>query len=114
VARFSRIVDHTDMLDALFERASRAGNVASLIDVAARHARQGRLHPALEACYEALRIAPGDPEVHLQLARVRLALGWRRLVVGDLDSLARLLELTGDPRGRKHLSAFLTGELAAR
>lgn len=114
VARYSRIVDRADLLDHLAERASHAGDVAGLIDVAARHARQGRINPALEACYEALRIAPGDPDVHLQLARIRLALGWRRLVVGDLDRLARLLQLTEDARGRARLDAFLAFELDGR
>jgi len=113
LVRYARIVDHTDELDALADRASRTGDVHGLVDVASRHARQDRLRPALEACFEALSMAPGDPDVHLELARIRVALGWRRLAIDDLDRLTRLLELTGDTRGRERVAAFVAGELAA-
>jgi tetratricopeptide (TPR) repeat protein len=111
LVRYSRLVDRTDELDALAERASLDGDVSGLVDVSARHARQRRLQPALEACYEALRIAPGDPDVHLQLARVRVAMGWRRLAMADLERLSRLLELTGDEPARRRLATFVEGEL---
>jgi hypothetical protein len=111
--RYARMVDHTDELDALADDAIRSGDVRSLVEVAARHARQRRLQPALDACFEAIRIAPADPDAHLTLARVRLALGWRRLVLDDIDRLGRLLDLTGDAGGRERLDDFVATELNA-
>jgi tetratricopeptide (TPR) repeat protein len=112
--RYARVADHTDELDALADKALGARDVHGLVDVASRHARQDRLIPALEACFDALRLAPADPDVHLQMARIRLALGWRRLAIDDLDRLTRLLELTGDLAGRERVSLFVATELGAR
>jgi hypothetical protein len=109
--RYSEIVDHAAELDALADRAVRQEDVRGLIDVAARHARRGRFQPALEACYEALRLAPADAGVHLELARIRVALGWRVVALDDLERLGRLLDLVGDADGRERLDAYLASEL---
>ncbi|HEY7523064.1 MAG TPA: hypothetical protein VH720_05325 [Candidatus Limnocylindrales bacterium] len=111
LARYSEIVDHAAELDALADRALAAGDVRGLVDVAARHARRDRYQPALEACYEALRLAPTDPGVHLELARIRLALGWRVVAVDHLQRLGRLLDLAGDVAGRERVDEFLANEL---
>jgi tetratricopeptide (TPR) repeat protein len=63
---------------------------------AAGHRSLGRLHAAIDACYEALAIAPADPDIHLALAELYLDQGWLALAVDKLVLLGRLAELKGD------------------
>ena len=62
------------------------------------HRSLGQIHAAIDACYEALAIAPADPEIHLALAELYLDRGWRTLSADKLLLLGRLIELTGDTR----------------
>jgi Flp pilus assembly protein TadD len=112
LSRYLAILDDPGDLDATAEAAEASGDAKGLISVAARHLRQARPHAALEACYVAVAIAPGDPAVHLALAQVRLALGWRRRAVAGLTLLARLVELTDDTTGRELLADFVRNELS--
>ena len=63
---------------------------------AAGHRSLGLLHAAIDACYEALAIAPADPDIHLVLAELYLDRGWRTLAVDKLVLLGRLVQLTDD------------------
>jgi thioredoxin-like negative regulator of GroEL len=63
----------------------------------------GRLHAAIDACYEALAIAPADPDIHLALAELYLDQGWRALAADKLVLLGRLVQLTGDSATRARL-----------
>ena len=71
------------------------------------HRSLGQLHAAIDACYEALAIAPADPEIHLALAELYLDRGWRTLSADKLVLLGRLLELTGDGVARARLCALV-------
>ena len=46
--------------------------------------RAGRPNAALDACYEALALAPGDPDLHLALADLYLDRGWQALAADKL------------------------------
>jgi tetratricopeptide (TPR) repeat protein len=70
---------------------------------AAGHRSLGRLHAAIDACYEALAIAPADPDIHLALAELYLDQGWRALAADKLVLLGRLVQLTGDSATRARL-----------
>jgi tetratricopeptide (TPR) repeat protein len=71
------------------------------------HRSLGQLHAAIDACYEALAIAPADPEIHLALAELYLDQGWQTLSVDKLVLLGRLAELTGDSAARARLCALV-------
>ena len=70
---------------------------------AAGHRSVGQLHAAIDACYEALAIAPADPDIHLVLAELYYDRGWRTLSADKLVLLGRLVQLTGDNATRARL-----------
>lgn len=76
------------------------------------HRSLGQLHAAIDACYEALAIAPADPEIHLALAELYLDRGWRTLSADKLVLLGRLLELTGDTAARLRLCSLVAARFA--
>jgi tetratricopeptide (TPR) repeat protein len=76
------------------------------------HRSLGQLHAAIDACYEALAIAPADPEIHLALAELYLDRGWRTLSTDKLVLLGRLVELTGDHAGRAKLCKLVAARFA--
>jgi tetratricopeptide (TPR) repeat protein len=63
---------------------------------AAAHRTVGQFHAAIDACYQALAIAPADPSVHFALAQLYLDRGWRTLAADKLVLIGRLAELTND------------------
>jgi tetratricopeptide (TPR) repeat protein len=111
VDRYLEIVDDPHELDRLAETAEATRDVPALLDVAGRHAARGRAATALELGFRALAIAPDDPRVHLAIARIHLALGWRRRAIEEVARLARLVELTGDEAARGRIAAFVNTEL---
>jgi tetratricopeptide (TPR) repeat protein len=111
VDRYLGIIDDPHELDRLAETAEATRDVPGLLDVAGRHAARGRTSTALELGFRALAIAPDDPRVHLAIAHVHLALGWRRRAVDEVARLARLVELTGDDDARRRIAAFVNEEL---
>ena len=46
---------------------------------------------------------PADPDLHLELAEIYLARGWRTLAADKLVLLARLIDLTDDGEARERL-----------
>jgi tetratricopeptide (TPR) repeat protein len=70
---------------------------------AAAHRAIGQFHAAIDACYQALAIAPADPSVHFALAQLYLDRGWRSLAADKLVLIGRLTELTGDTANRARL-----------
>ncbi len=76
------------------------------------HRSLGQLHAAIDACYEALALAPADPQIHLALAELYLDRGWRTLSADKLVLLGRLLELTGDTAARARLCRLVASRFA--
>jgi tetratricopeptide (TPR) repeat protein len=76
------------------------------------HRSLGQLHAAIDACYEALAIAPADPEIHLALAELYLDRGWRTLSADKLVLLGRLVDLSGDTVARARLCALVATRFA--
>ena len=76
------------------------------------HRTLGQLHAAIDACYEALAIAPADPEIHLALAELYLERGWRTLSADKLVLLGRLVDLTGNADARTRLCALVAARFA--
>lgn len=68
---------------------------------------------ALDACQRGLQAAPDSPSVHLTLARVYLARGWRERAVEKLVLLDRLLELDGAMEPRRELAALARQHVGA-
>jgi Tfp pilus assembly protein PilF len=67
------------------------------------HRAAGHFHAAIDACYEALAIAPADPGVHFALVMLYLDRGWRTLAADKLVLIGRLSQLTGDTASQARL-----------
>jgi len=83
-----------------------------LLAAARAHAGAGHRDAALDACYRALAVAPGDPEIHLELVDLYLARGWRGLAGDKLALLARLAELDADPATGDRIRSIVAGSFA--
>jgi tetratricopeptide (TPR) repeat protein len=66
----------------------------------------GNLHAAMDACYQALAVAPADGDVHLILTELYLDRGWRTSAADKLVLLGRLTDLAGDDLTRARLCAM--------
>jgi tetratricopeptide (TPR) repeat protein len=95
------------VLDRAFEAAIDAGNLAEArtkaVAGASAHRAVGQFHAAIDACYQALAIAPADPGVHFALAELYLDRGWRSLAADKLVLIGRLAELNGDTATKARL-----------
>jgi len=80
----------------LFEAGDTAGAADRMLTAVAVHRAAGRLDAALDVCFQALAIAPGDPRVHLAIANLQLDRGWTPLAREKIELLIRLTSLTGD------------------
>jgi tetratricopeptide (TPR) repeat protein len=68
----------------------------AMLDLAALHARDGRVEAALDACYAALSLDPDSVALHLALAELYTRRGWDALANEKLELLERLARLDGD------------------
>lgn len=95
-----------------FDAAYDAGNLdearRQAVAGAAAHRTVGQFHAAVDACYQALAIAPADPSVHFALAQLYLDRGWRSLAADKLVLIGRLAELTGDSASMARLCDLAT------
>ncbi len=66
----------------------------------------GASRSAVDECLRALAGAPGDTEVHLELARIHVVTGHAERAAETLDLLERLLVLEGDRDGLARVEAF--------
>ena len=114
VERYQRVVDDPVELDRLADDAIASGDIEGLLRVIAAHAEQGRTATALDLAFVGLASSPGDPRLHLAIARLHLALGWRRRTVEEVARLARLVDVTGDEAGREAVADFVNGPLRPR
>jgi len=94
-------------LSRAFEAAIDAGNVdearKQAVATSSAHRAAGQFHASIDACYEALAIAPADPGVHFALALLYLDRGWRTLAADKLVLIGRLAQLTGDTASQARL-----------
>jgi tetratricopeptide (TPR) repeat protein len=90
-----------------FEAALDAGNLdearKQAVATSSAHRAAGHFHAAIDACYEALAIAPADPGVHFALVMLYLDRGWRTLAADKLVLIGRLSQLTGDTASQARL-----------
>lgn len=92
-----------DPLDLVLaaERAVDAGDangaVTAYLGAASGLAGELRWRAALDACAQALVLAPTDGRLHLDMAELYLAAGWTDLAAEKLRLIARLAELDHDP-----------------
>jgi Flp pilus assembly protein TadD len=103
-------------LGAAAELALYQGDLASardgLLAAARAHRRAGRLVAGVDACYLAMSIAPGDPELHLLLVEIYLDRGWRSQAADKLLLLGRLADLDADAALRDALCRLVTERLS--
>jgi hypothetical protein len=114
VDRYQRAVDDPAELDQRADAAIVSGDVDGLLRVVAAHAELGRTATALDLAFSALDSSPGDPRLHLAIARLHLDVGWRRRAVEEVARLARLVEVTGDEAGREAVADFVNSRLRPR
>lgn len=90
-----------------YEAAIDAGNLddarKQAVAASAAHRAAGQFHAAIDACYEALAIAPADPGVHFALALLYLDRGWRTIAADKLLLIGRLAQMTGDTASQARL-----------
>lgn len=98
--------------EALAEAGDAAGARDLLLQAAALHRAAGRANAALDACYLALAIVPGDPELHVTLAELYTERGWRGPAAEKLVLLARLVELTENTAGRGRMCALIARDFS--
>jgi tetratricopeptide (TPR) repeat protein len=109
--RYQRIVDNPAELDRDAESALVLGDLDELLRIATRHADQGRTAAALDLVFAALATAPAEPRLHLAVATLHLARGWRDRAVAEVDRLARLVEISGDAAAREAIVDFVNASL---
>jgi tetratricopeptide (TPR) repeat protein len=114
IDRYQRVVDDPAELERRADDAIVSGDIDGLLRAAAAHAEQDRTATALDLVFSALASAPGDPRLHLAIARLHLALGWRGRTIEEVARLARLVEVTGDEAGREAVADFVNGPLRPR
>lgn len=94
-------------LSRAFEAAIDAGNLdearKQAVATSSAHRAAGHFHASIDACYEALAIAPADPAVHFALVLLYLDRGWRSLAADKLLLIGRLAQLTGDTASQARL-----------
>ncbi len=95
------------VLSRAYEAAIDAGHLEDArkgaVAASAAHRAAGQFHAAIDACYEALAIAPADPGVHFALALLYLDRGWRTIAADKLLLIGRLAQLTGDTASQARL-----------
>jgi tetratricopeptide (TPR) repeat protein len=114
----ARVVPPPDpvALHRAFEAAVDAGRLdearKQAVASASAYRAAGQFHAAVDACYEALAIAPADPGIHFALAQLYLDRGWRSLAVDKLVLIGRLAQLSGDSATRARLCDLVTRRFA--
>jgi len=83
-----------------------------LLEAARLQAAAGHYAAALDGCHRALAIVPADPDLHLELAEIYLARGWRTLAADKLVLLARLIDLADDGEARQRLCRLVASGFA--
>ena len=83
-----------------------------LVRAAQAQREAGHVDAAIDACYQALAVAPADPELHTVLAELYVDRGWQTLAAEKLLLLGRLVELTGDAAARARLCGVVTRSFA--
>jgi tetratricopeptide (TPR) repeat protein len=108
--------DDAAMVLAQAEDSLGTGDDATARDLFVRAAiaqrTAGHTDAAIDACYLALAVAPGDPELHVVMAELYLDRGWEAAAAEKLLLLGRLVELTGDLAGRDRLCRVVARSFA--
>ena len=77
------------------------------------YAALGAIDAALDACQQALAVAPGAAQIHLAMARLYFARGWHERGMEKVALLDRLLSLDGTDEEREALAALVRENRAA-
>ncbi len=100
-------------LSASVEAATDAGApdraLEAMLDLAALHARDGRIEAALDACYTALSLDPDSVALHLALAELYTQRGWDLLATEKLELLERIARLDADEATAAEIAGLRTG-----
>jgi tetratricopeptide (TPR) repeat protein len=101
--------------DVSFAQAEDAGAdgeperaVEAYLSAAAAYAERELLDAAIDACYRALEVAPGDIDVHLAMAELYLRRGWHEHGVARLELIEHTLRIEEDPAVRARLVGLAT------
>jgi hypothetical protein len=86
--------------------------LAGCLEAARIFEEAGLAVAALDACREALAVAPGDIDTHLRYASICRTRGWRDLAQGRLVSVLRLADLDDDVEARARIRAVVEAEFA--
>ena len=98
--------------EAVLDGGDARGARDLFVQAAAAQRAAGHVNAAIDACYLALAIAPGDAELHVTLAELYLEHGWRGPAAEKLLLLGRLIELTGEAEARERLCRLVGEQFA--
>ena len=98
-----------------FDAAAAGGDVRALAAAARRLLAADRPRAAVEACLDALSLAPADPEIHRVLASISLSRGWQRTARTTERLVQRYQQVVDDPdeHDQRSEAALVAGDLDA-
>ncbi len=98
--------------DALLDAGQRVEAAEAYAAAATTFQLSGETAAAFDACQRGLEAAPGSAIVHVELARLYLARGWRERAVDKLILLDRLMVVADDADGHAAAVAMARSTLA--
>ena len=102
----------TQRAEASLDQGDTASARGAFLELAEAHRGQGHIDAALDAGYQALSLAPGNVDLHLELIGLYLDRGWRAPAVEKLRLLHRLVDLGDEASARERLLAAIEGDYA--
>jgi tetratricopeptide (TPR) repeat protein len=98
--------------EASLDQGDTASARVADLEHAEAHRAEGHIDAALDAGYQALSLAPGNVDLHLELIALYLDRGWRAPAIEKLRLLHRLVDLGDEASAHDRLRVALDSEYA--
>jgi tetratricopeptide (TPR) repeat protein len=98
--------------EASLDQGDTASARVAYLELAEAQRAEGHIDAALDAGYQALSLAPGNVDLHLELIALYLDRGWRAPAIEKLRLLHRLVDLGDEASAHDRLRVALDSEYA--